>query len=736
MSDKLISRKGPNVGRSDERRLIEKVGGEDTIRKAYQTNLDGSKTMAHTRGEWSQPEVITTDPDPAKPPPDDGEWTYDYNPLRPSSGALVPDLEGVYPRNVPDKGAKTRRSGLKITGEAECMLAVSKSCYDIYDKDKYRRMVRGPNYWYDKRNVVTWASEIVVDETGDMTDYPFANRVGVVQYEDATGLHEITVIAQQGWGMNSVWMLAACMAKSADGARYVRVAFVSSGRIYVRDYRKGVAFATASWGYVGAMVDGVTLEKAGLRGFKLSEFSQDGLRLVTTIQVDAASLPSGVEHPGNQCLVLTMPPPGEVLAISPSLHTFNVEIKARDYREPTKQDYAPQPSATLAEIAQVTGSAGHNFQQITKTNERTGAVETFETDFDPLSYQYDYESTMHATGTSAGAGIPGVTSLLVSDLRLQTRCFISAVGFAKNGDVCGVVATYDYESGAETNGTKEVHWRKWWSDKQDLTYRTADPYNDDTYLNTGSWLSRRQETYSYLELTTTNAFERATTKTYYCAGASSTHLDQFDAEYNEETSISSVYSSDTTENQTYTYTDHFPFGPLYSASSSNHQSDGENTSTITVTLNESAPENNGPWHQGAPVAADFSAGVVAVRKTTTISRPGYICVVTNPRGTPAYSYTPADLPMTPSGKPDLYIGPGETELSLFRNGVPFAGTTGPFCGGYGDWWEKKKAYLTFRLIDDALGGWLYKKGSWYQLVRNPNEPAGAYPTIPPNISHY
>lgn len=53
-------RNGPAVGKSGENRMLQAMGGQDTIKKRYQTNLDGSTTMAHTRGPGSQPEFITT----------------------------------------------------------------------------------------------------------------------------------------------------------------------------------------------------------------------------------------------------------------------------------------------------------------------------------------------------------------------------------------------------------------------------------------------------------------------------------------------------------------------------------------------------------------------------------------------------------------------------------------------------------------------------------------------------
>lgn len=735
MSDKLVSRDGPLIGRANERRLVQKAGGEDAISKAYQTNLDGTKTMAHTRGELSRPEVITTDPEPAKPLVDDGEWTYDYNPLRSAGGGLVPDLEGALPRNDPAKGAKTRRGGLKITSETECMLSVSKSSYDIHDKDKHRKMVRGPNYWYDKRNVVTWASEIEVDEASDGTDYPFTNRVGVVQYEDATGLHEITIISQQPLAAynGGIAILCACMAKSADGRRYLRVAFINSGMLYVRDFRKGVLIATASWRHVGLtphtgpVVDGLQIDGIHI-GRNLAGFSQDGLRLVTAFDPDSLA----TAWRGNQCLVLTIPPPGESLSITPSIHAFSVPVVSSDVTPLTVTGSLAVPSF---DDRPITGFAT-GFQEITRTNQETGAVETFEPNLTPREEYYDYDVSQETTG---------VTS------RYQTSCSIQALGFSKDGDVCGVVTAFDRMTGSTLSEAKEYHYHKWWSSMTSLSYSWYESIPNDDYTSFGSGPTSRRREDIGSETSSEHTYDHRSSKTYYCSSASAVHLGEIDAEYNFDKTISYAVSSSRSENTSISYADNYPFKVETTFSGSGFSSNSDSTRTITVTVTEEGLYS-GATSVSYVSAADFRAGVVAIASRPFRYHPGYERVITKHNATVVSDvYIPSDVPMVdgddpynPPGSPDLVpdleIGHGETTVSIIRGGVTVAEKTGPMYVGYGDWWERKKAYFSFsHAFDDtygSFGGLLYKAGNWYNLVRNPNEPAGEFPHVPPNISHY
>lgn len=57
--DLLSVRHGTPQGKSTENRLLSAMGGTATIKKRFQNNVDGSIVMAHTRGEWAQPEFIT-----------------------------------------------------------------------------------------------------------------------------------------------------------------------------------------------------------------------------------------------------------------------------------------------------------------------------------------------------------------------------------------------------------------------------------------------------------------------------------------------------------------------------------------------------------------------------------------------------------------------------------------------------------------------------------------------------
>ena len=56
----LTVREGTPQGKAIENRMIDAMGGPETIRKKFQNNPDGSVVMAHTRGPGTQPEFITT----------------------------------------------------------------------------------------------------------------------------------------------------------------------------------------------------------------------------------------------------------------------------------------------------------------------------------------------------------------------------------------------------------------------------------------------------------------------------------------------------------------------------------------------------------------------------------------------------------------------------------------------------------------------------------------------------
>lgn len=58
--DQLSVRSGTPQGKSTENRMLQAMGGQDTIKKRFQTNVDGSVVMAHTRGAGTQPEFTST----------------------------------------------------------------------------------------------------------------------------------------------------------------------------------------------------------------------------------------------------------------------------------------------------------------------------------------------------------------------------------------------------------------------------------------------------------------------------------------------------------------------------------------------------------------------------------------------------------------------------------------------------------------------------------------------------
>lgn len=101
-SGKFFSRTGPNIGDANENRLLQKVGGANTIRKTFQNNADGSVTMLHTRGPGTQPELVTTSSEKKEA---SYVWAWPWHGLeRSASGEMARVIEDSLGGAVATKG--------------------------------------------------------------------------------------------------------------------------------------------------------------------------------------------------------------------------------------------------------------------------------------------------------------------------------------------------------------------------------------------------------------------------------------------------------------------------------------------------------------------------------------------------------------------------------------------------------------------------------------------------------
>ena len=244
MYDKLIDRDGPSVGDGVERKLIEKLGGSGTTRKAYHTNADGSVTMMHTRGPGSRPEV-STKPAEFTPLQPSTQWSFCYAPLELVGDTYQPDtyfksgFGTVGQENGYYYGPKNRRYGLVPISGGGYGIAVGESTYliDATEPDSSKQ-VRGPYYWYNGDDVVTWTSYLAKLESGGWFDTPFNH----VQYGSGNDIYveEDTAL---------FYLRAACTVYDGSSVPYVRVVLAAGdglGGIEVRDYSDETTYTTHS----------------------------------------------------------------------------------------------------------------------------------------------------------------------------------------------------------------------------------------------------------------------------------------------------------------------------------------------------------------------------------------------------------------------------------------------------------------------------------------------------------
>lgn len=306
MDDKSRSRSGPSVGHAIEERLIDKMGGEDTIRKTYYYGEEGV-TRVHTRGPGSRPEIYTEKP-PEESPHRRHRWSFSYAALKKVDGVYEQDTYyvsgfGDVAMESLTEGPKTRRFGLRLVDGGNYGIAVRPSSYGV-NSTFDGQQVRGANYWYSKDgsgkelDVVTWTRRLPYLDSGGWFDRVY----NWIEYGD--GLQKLA-------DTSGSELQAACIAYSADGTQYLRAVFLSpagTGTMEVFDYEMGGSlFATTSI-TVSEQVDAETLK-----------WSPNGLKLI------ARAYKSGYR---NSLMIYDVPAPGGTISITehayPPVETLRV----------------------------------------------------------------------------------------------------------------------------------------------------------------------------------------------------------------------------------------------------------------------------------------------------------------------------------------------------------------------------------------------------------------------------
>lgn len=684
MSDfDFFSRQGPAVGDANENRLLQKVGGSNTIRKTFQNNADGSTTMLHTRGPGARPEVITNELNKVEPPPLLCPWSLDYNAIKSVDGAFQSDFVttafGDTPRFDLSRGPKTRRFGLKKLPGGDYTIKIGVSTYDALDTKTDGKKVRGSHCWYTATEVVTWTRHVAVQSVGGGTEY---HAFGTIQYGDNK---EIIVVPQTAPSTYNYELFAACLVNDALGNTYVRAALARRdgfGGIQVRDYSDETTYAP----YVVSSptnVGGTNVTK--IYPYMLA-WSPDGTKLITTF--DSSSETGGSK--AAQAIVFNVAIPGEAVTITPALHTFAVPMTAA--ATPADVYFDSNPTNAGAVGVETPGLA-HNGQMVSRTTTPPGTT----TNYSPPSNGYSIITNFSRKMTR-----------LVSSTA-TTVASVSHVGFNRNGVICGAVTTYDVTNTVE--------------------YTTMDRhlYESTIYSNV-------------YEFNTSSTDGTSTTDTVWRASGRKRRFDTETNETKTDTSALVTRGLYVLEGDATTYGATVSQTSTYRALSSSVFSGEE----ITTRSGNGPVVTEMPWHWTAvdtdktsaletevvtqPVCAmaDFFDGTVLVCTQATYTQPeasGTLTVTED-----SYPSNPLGLIVTTT----TYAAPTpptslDATYTLGRLGGLFATKTiprplGAYVPAAADWCAKRKSLLMVNdYADGVINGLFYNKG-WHNFVRNPNEP--------------
>lgn len=223
----LPTRDGHPAGKSVENNMLQSVGGFDTIRTKIRKNIDGSTTTLRTRN--GMPEFKTVPAENIEQVFEE-DWTYDFNSLKQDGafGDCITIPKTPTPSGNFRDGYKIRRKGIELKGGS----------YRLQQgESKYTTACRGPNYWYNETDLVTWHGmerTAVLDQ--DPHDPPAYWDREITRGAVQEGVEEVTEIILSPYPAEphpdtrvfdyNNCVIAACVVRSPTRGKIVRIAVV------------------------------------------------------------------------------------------------------------------------------------------------------------------------------------------------------------------------------------------------------------------------------------------------------------------------------------------------------------------------------------------------------------------------------------------------------------------------------------------------------------------------------
>lgn len=448
---RLPTRTGIATGHANERTLAAKVN-PDSCQTALRPNADGTTTMLRTRGGFLD---YTTLPDDSKQ--EQGPvcgWSYDFYPVkRDAGGSLIPHTmyDGGYlvPQMTPEAGSKTRRAGLSVKSDHVALPAVV-SQYDGIHEDNTKRY-HGPFYWYKGSSVVSWTKRTF---TPSGLDHPYYTPIGVVRCGNA----EFESFSAEPQSRKAI--LAAAVAHSPDGTKYIRVAKIRPvGGPMAPEYVLELADYSSS----GTHVSTVTLESSIIvPPLGPGAFSQDGRQLLIAVSDSAL----------DYC--------ARLYAVSrPDGAGFPVFSSTPYYFGVTK------PTAVVPEYS-------HNVVPLADSSTITGNLTNL-APYDQYAYgyfaEYDLggalvnEIIIDTFTPKETRSLAGRSTTYVHEKNGSVAMWADYLGFTKEGIPCAVISTEKITTTVDTETYSEYRFTEIFSEMhelvQDVTlggYRTVKKY--------------------------------------------------------------------------------------------------------------------------------------------------------------------------------------------------------------------------------------------------------------------
>ena len=691
------TRTGTASGTANERQMLDTLGGADGFRTRVQRNADGSETTLRTKDGMPQFSTTTTSQTATEPL----VWTYDFNAVKKVGENYVPDALVLPQITAPmwdsGKGLKTRRAGLVKLDNGKYALTVSESGYDAYNTPN---IMRGPNYWYNSSDVVTWTIDTWLPTAPD--DYG-QRLIGVVQHEKSN--FEVVPMSSPDNRFSPI-IVAACVVSKKPNPDHVRVATVVGGttqRLVITDYLNGVEQAVCKLDFP-FVVSSFSVAPIGVKTDYFS-FSSDGLSLLIGVNSTLGSFPST-----NTCKALVVSITTGAVINGISLYSFPVNTPDNSYTTSTwvtsssgGDDYSQTglvPEQIVGWINQTTGE-----WVFYNTPERTTGGAYGKT---------PYNSSLKRPGSETH----------------EDRAYVLRVGFDANNTPCAVISRYrsirtaggeltiDYKTEDTIFSNPQIH--QVWAGKSIVNYCTSSSYSyaDTITVTASAYVSYKQTV--YVCKGNSVIFETTTSCSKSRGGAGNSEERHFNA---------SSYS--------------LTPGPLGNVTEKTVVSSGGYT--------KGGSTSNAPGRYNydiACVAADFFSGVIVIAETNQFFTNGYSDVrdySKDTTGKTIYDITTRVYDQNPSGYTVEYkvIDNGSLKASYqitkTAPGLITGLETPKAFVGTADYRAKDKTLLILHADDDTTTfGLHYKDGVWTEVVPNPSEPNPQYahPVRVSKLSHY